>query len=170
MGIEFRIRPGDAEDVPFLSEMLYEAATWRGESERAPKAEVVARPEIRRYLEEWGRPGDAAFIAEDTDGERLGAAWYRVFPPAAPGFGFIAPDIPELSIGIVPAVRRRGIGRALLAAIADRARENGYSALSLSVEPENPARRLYEHSGFRTVRDEGSTLTMRLDLAAGEGS
>jgi ribosomal protein S18 acetylase RimI-like enzyme len=141
--------------------MLYEAATWRGEP-RPPFEEVLARPEISVYLDAWGRAGDTALIAEDENGERLGAAWYRLFTVDAHGYGFIDSSVPELTVAVPAALRGRGIGTALLLALIKQASDHGLSTLSLSVEKENPALRLYEHLGFKSAAARGDTVTMRL--------
>jgi len=44
------------------------------------------------------------------------------------------------------------------------ARAQRYEALSLSVEPDNPARRLYERCGFQVVGAVDGSLTMLLFL------
>ena len=50
---------------------------------------------------------------------------------------------------VVPSLRGRGIGRALLAAVERKARETGCCKLTLEVlENNTPARRLYESRGF----------------------
>jgi GNAT superfamily N-acetyltransferase len=54
-------------------------------------------------------------------------------------YGFIDASIPELGMGVGREHRRRGIGRALLSALLDRASADGYAAISLSVSPVNPA-------------------------------
>ena len=61
----------------------------------------VARicPEIMRYAENWGRPGDEGFVAEEA-GEPVGAAWFRVFPEDSQGFGRLS-----LSVFIVNPAR-----------------------------------------------------------------
>lgn len=52
-------------------------------------------------------------------------------------------------IGVAPAARRAGIGRALLAAACAAAREDGALQLILEVAEDNaPARALYEGAGF----------------------
>lgn len=157
----FSLRIGGPDNHPFLRTMLYEAACWRP-GPRPPKDEVLSEPHVARYHEGWGRPGDTAVIAEA--GEPVGAAWYRLFDAEKPGYGFIDATIPELSIGVSTEHRGRGVGRALLAALMDVAREEGFDALSLSVEEDNPALRLYERSGFRRVSRSGNAWTLRADL------
>ena len=44
------------------------------------------------------------------------------------------------------------------------ARQRSWPALSLSVAPANPARRLYESEGFRKVAEAGTSWTMLLPL------
>ncbi len=118
---------------------------------------------MARYLCGWGRHGDSALIAGEDDGP-VGAAWYRLFPEGEPGYGFVATDVPELSIGVAADARGRGIGTLLLDALIADARNGGFPALSLSVEPDNPAVRLYERAGFSRVPSNGGSWTMLLTL------
>jgi GNAT superfamily N-acetyltransferase len=143
--------------------MLLEAA-YRPGPPRPPIDEALADLRIARYIESWGRPGDAALIAVDEAGRPIGAGWYRVFRREEPGFGFIDGATPEISIAVVPDRRSQGIGSALLGSLVDRAREEGFQALTLSVSPENPAVRLYERCGFVRVPSRDDQWTMRLDL------
>ena len=50
--------------------------------------------------------------------------------------------------------------KALKSSVADA----GYRAVSLSVEPDNPARRIYERAGFVRCGTEGGSWTMIADL------
>jgi ribosomal protein S18 acetylase RimI-like enzyme len=151
------IRRGGRGDVPFMRDMLRHAYYWRWGDP------ATSDLPTSRYVDQWGRPGDAAMIALD-DGISVGAAWYRLFKPSAPGYGFVDESIPELTIAVVPSRRGRGFGEELLAGLLDRARQEGYTALSLSVEKENPALRLYERFGFRPVDEVGDSVVMRADL------
>ena len=103
-------------DPAFLAEMLYEAVNWRddGAEERPPLDELLAQPELRRYVDGWGRKGDVAIVALDRLDEPVGAAWYRVFDADAPGYGFVADDVPELSIAVYPECRGQHVGGLLL--------------------------------------------------------
>lgn len=143
--------------------MLCEAAFWRGEV-RIPEREAMARRAIAVYMAGWGRPGDRAVVAEERTGRLLGAAWYRYFSEEEHGFGFLSPDVPELTIAVDRAERGRGIGTALLDALIQQAEEDGCGALSLSVEEDNAALRLYERAGFTRIRQVQKAWTMRLDL------
>jgi ribosomal protein S18 acetylase RimI-like enzyme len=156
------IRRGGPTDVPFMRDMLRHAYYWRW---GAPEGEDVP---ASRYVEGWGRHGDAAVIVLD-EGFPVGAAWYRLFTHDAPGYGFVDESVPELTIAVVPSRRGRGYGDSLLNALLDRAREEGHRSISLSVERDNPALKLYERFGFRQVKELGDTLVMQADLGADGG-
>jgi GNAT superfamily N-acetyltransferase len=153
-------------DPAFLAEMLYEAVHWRddGAEERPPLEAMLAVPQHARYVEAWGRAGDVALCALDRRDEPIGAAWYRRFHGHAPGYGYVADDVPELAIALYPEFRGQRVGSLLLGALVARARRGGERAVSLSVHRENPARRLYARHGFEVVAPAGDALTMLLDL------
>jgi ribosomal protein S18 acetylase RimI-like enzyme len=150
------LRRGGAQDLRFLRDMLHHAYYWRA---RVPGSFVS------RYVKGWGRPGDTAVIALDN-GFPVGAAWYRLFSAAEPGYGFVDEATPELAIAVVPSKRGHGVGEQLLAALIERARDAGYEALSLNVEPGNPARKLYERFGFEVVAEGPDAWTMRAPIAS----
>jgi ribosomal protein S18 acetylase RimI-like enzyme len=110
----------------------------------------------------WGRPGDTVLIAVD-DGFPVGAAWYRLFRKGLRGYGYVDDETPELAIAVVPSRRGRGIGEALLEALCTRAETDGYKALSLSVERDNPALvSFYEEHGFVPAGEgDEHSITMR---------
>ena len=157
------IRPATKDDDAFLKTMMYEAARWNPDWPREPMAEVLDEPILRRYHEDWGRPGDGGMLAE-IDGEPVGAAWYRLFTADAPGYGFVDERTPELSIAVAPLHRRKGIGGTLLRAAMVNAREEGYQTLSLSVAVHNRSRMLYQRVGFEKVGEEGDSWTMLANL------
>lgn len=161
-----QVRAATPADRPFLRAMLAEAAAWREGVDR-PVAEVVAPTEVGHYLPpDWPREGEAGVVAT-VDGTRAGAAWWTHFTVDDPGYGFVAPDLPELTVGVVPALRGRGHGRALLTALCTEADRRGLGGLSLSVESDNSAVGLYEDTGFVLVADTGGALTMVRRTPAG---
>jgi [ribosomal protein S18]-alanine N-acetyltransferase len=114
---------------------------------------------FRRLIEQ---PGVTAWLAQ-TEGRNIGFVLARV-----------ALDESEiLSLGVSPALRRRGTGALLLAHAARQAAAAGAVKIFLEVGAGNgPALRLYRKSGFHEVgRRRGyygngteDGLTMRADL------
>jgi GNAT superfamily N-acetyltransferase len=155
---DVRCRPAGSEDFTSLATMLGEAAVWRPDKPTPTADEVLADPRYAMYLEGWPRPGDLGLVAE-RDGP-VGAAWYRTYTEASHGYGFVAPEVPELSIAVVASHRGQGIGRRLLVDLVAAGEAEGHPALSLSVHEGNPARALYESVGFVPVEQHGSTWTM----------
>lgn len=102
------------------------------------------------------QPGDLGVVAADTH-QRVGAAWARLLSKADPGYGFVDDATPELAMGLRSAWRGRGIGHRLLDELIVAARQRGLPALSLSVERDNGARRLYERMGFPEIGESEPT-------------
>jgi GNAT superfamily N-acetyltransferase len=150
------LRRGGAQDLRFLRDMLHHAYYWR---ERVPGSLVS------RYVRGWGRPGDTAVIALEN-GFPVGAAWFRLFRGAEPGYGFVDESTPELAIAVVPSKRGHGVGDELLQELIAKAKAGGFARLSLSVEPGNPARKLYERHGFAVVDEGDEAWTMVAELAS----
>lgn len=146
------IRSARLEDESFLWKMLYEAS--HSGDEGTELADVVANPALAVYVEQWGRPGDIGVIAE-VDGAPIGAAWVRCIR----AYGFVAEDIPELAIAVLPGCEGGGVGSALLASIAKEC-VGVHPAISLSVREANPAAALYRRLGYKEV--EGRRITNRV--------
>jgi ribosomal protein S18 acetylase RimI-like enzyme len=159
-----RVRAAHAQDEAFMWRMLATTANLPP-AQPPPVERVQGDPGIAPYLAGWGRAGDAGVVAE-VGGAPVGAAWYRLFGSDHPGYGFVDAGIPEISIGVEPAWRGRGVGRALLDALVARARTDGHSALSLSVDGRNaPALALYRSIGFvETAGGSAENPTMLLRL------
>lgn len=152
------VRRGGAQDVRFLRDMLHHAYYWK---ERQPDA---GPGPVQLYVKAWGRPGDSAVIAL-LDGFPVGAAWYRLFTSEPVGYGFVDQQTPELAVAVVPNARGLGVGSALMRALLERAREDGYSALSLAVDRHNEgAIGLYRQFGFVQIAETSDSLTLRLEL------
>jgi GNAT superfamily N-acetyltransferase len=109
-------------------------------------------------LQGFWRRSDAGALASKRWPHAYGAAWYRLFTADEPGFGFIDEQTPEVTIAIVPSRRGKGAGKELLQALLERARADGYPAVSLSAAPEQTS--YYERFGFETVREDEHAVTM----------
>jgi ribosomal protein S18 acetylase RimI-like enzyme len=108
---------------------------------------------------------DLPLIAE-AEGRCVGLSWGRFQDPAN------RRDAHLFQMWVDPGFRRRGIGRALLAAVIEWARQSGADYLNLGVTCDTAAMRLYERAGFAVagqrspIRPESALLgqAMRLPL------
>jgi ribosomal protein S18 acetylase RimI-like enzyme len=168
------IRPIRRGDEEFLREMLYYALYVPPGSEPLPRS-IIDQPEISRYVQSWGRPGDEGVIAV-YDPERLpvgaapvgaapvgaapvGAAWIRLLTGVNRGYGYLDDETPELSMAVLPHHRGKGIGTLMLKNLF-REIAGRYPAISLSVSKSNPAVNLYRRLGFEARSSDLDSLTM----------
>jgi ribosomal protein S18 acetylase RimI-like enzyme len=92
----------------------------------------------------------AEFIAAYRSGERIGGAVAVVDPSDVAKLGGEAPLALLWDLRVAPAVRGRGVGRALLAAMEARVREIGLPGIVVETQDINVAAcRLYAGAGFR---------------------
>jgi GNAT superfamily N-acetyltransferase len=144
------IRPATSGDGAFMADMLVEAVNWSAQWQKQSRRRVLSTHRTAHYISGWPRDTDLGVIAE-ADGERIGAAWLRFHPASDPGYGFVAAEVPELTVGVAEHWRGRGVGRALLRAIAEQALSAGMRQISLSVERTNFAQKLYLSEGYQIV-------------------
>jgi GNAT superfamily N-acetyltransferase len=157
------IRQGTAEDVEHIRWALYTALAWNPDRQLPPFDVTLEHPEALRYHRDWGRPGDIAVLAEH-DGEVVGVAYCRLFTDDDHGYGYVDDQTPEVAVAVREGRRGEGLGARLMNELADAARAAGFSHLSLSVDTENPARRLYERLAYREVSTEETAVRMVLRL------
>ena len=160
--IEPVIRKLEQHESGFLRDIFYHAIFMPEGADPLPFS-IVDHPDLVKYHEDWGREGDIALVAE-SDGKIIGAAWCRLWKDKEKGYGFIADDIPELSMAVIPEYRNMGAGTDLLKELFLTVKEAGYKALSISVEKRNPAANLYLRLGFVILKDKFPDYTMRIDF------
>ena len=162
-----KIRPIQESDKHFLWDMLFEMVYFPEGVEKPNKEEFLKQPNISKYLDGFGiKNSDSGFIAENDRNQLIAAAWFRLFDNSNKGYGYISDDIPELSIAVLKEYRGKGIGSKLLKALIEKAKSDGYPAISLSVDLENTACSLYVSAGFKKVGVSGTSWTMKLDITA----
>ncbi len=138
------LAPEDLDVVEQLERELFGPQAW-------PRAALA---------EELGGPG-RTYLAAEVAGLLVGYA----------GLRFDGVDADVMTIGTQTAQQGRGVGRVLLRALLDRARELAAERVFLEVRVDNdPAIHLYASEGFQRIgRRRGyyqgvDAWTMRLDL------
>jgi len=86
----------------------------------------------------------------------LGGVWLQLARCDGQAAGFalsrvVLDEAELLLLAVQPPQRRLGVGRTLLAAVADEARIRGATRLHLEMRDGNPAAHLYEGAGFHEV-------------------
>jgi|GEM_PF-1097089 len=156
----YKIREMRAEEYPLLENFLYEAIFQRDEKNLLPKF-VINEPALKIYIENFGGlPHDFCLCAE-IDEAVVGAVWARTIN----GFGHVDEKTPELATSLFKAHRSRGIGTALLEGMLKLLAEKGYEKVSLAVQKDNYALKMYENLGFRRISENEEEYIMEYKLS-----
>jgi ribosomal protein S18 acetylase RimI-like enzyme len=156
---EFEIRALTSSDQTFLWEMLYQSL-YVPEGQPPFERSILAKPEIARYVGDWGREDDHGFLAVDENDQALGAIWLRLLKGEERGFGYVDDQTPELGMAVLAEHRGQGIGTGLLARLIESL-DGRYDQISLSVSVGNPAIHLYQRAGFERAGQSGDSINMK---------
>ncbi|MCK0471040.1 GNAT family N-acetyltransferase [Halalkalibacter sp. APA_J-10(15)] len=163
MSVHIRDIENSKYDLVFLTDMMYEAIHIP--ENKPPKEELLHLPQNKIYSEGWGRQGDRALVAVNEEGIPVGAAWYRLFTGSKKGYGYVNDQTPELGIALTKGARGKRFGTQLMTRLFEEATNDGYAALSLSVDPQNyQALKLYQKLGFKRCGLSGTSWTMIYEL------
>lgn len=122
--LEYRIRRAGPDDAPVLTDLIRALAEYeRLTHEARPDPE-----DLRRDLSDDARPRCEAFLAE-TEATPIGfALFFPKYSTFLTGWSLHLEDL-----YVQPEYRRRGVGAALLTAVASEAVERGCGRLELNV-------------------------------------
>lgn len=138
-----------------LRDFLYEAI-YIPEGMDAPPKEVVDLPELRVYIEDFGKKKDDFCLMAECEGKVVGAVWVRIMND----YGHVDDETPSLSISLYKEYRNKGIGCNLMHIMIERLKEKGYGRVSLSVQKANYAFRMYLKLGFVVIRETDEEFVM----------
>ena len=147
------------EEYGVLEDFLYEAI-FIPEGVEAPPRDIIYKPELQVYLKDFGsRRGDYALAAE-ADGGIVGAVWVRIMDD----YGHIDNETPSFAISLYKEYRSMGIGTAMMKAMLEKLRSEGFRQASLAVQKDNYAVNMYRKTGFETAdeNDEEYIMLCRL--------
>lgn len=160
--MDYIIREMQPAEIILLEDFIYEAI-YQSEGAKPLPREVINEPEIKVYIEDFGRLDDYCLVAE-LDKKIVGAVWARILCGEIKGFGNVDDRTPELAISLYREYRGKGIGTALLEEMLKLLKDKGYERSSLSVEKENYAVRMYRRSGFQIFEENDKDYLMIREL------
>ncbi|HET9095070.1 MAG TPA: GNAT family N-acetyltransferase [Candidatus Baltobacteraceae bacterium] len=146
--MEVTIRRATALDAGAIAAV--HAAAWEGSYRGImPDEEFRKRPLERRRIQwlEWlENTSHVVLVGCNDGGEILGFAGARMLEAAQWGF-----DSYLATLYLQPALKRQGLGKMLLRAIAAELRAQGAGTMVLRTLRLSPARRFYEKMGARFI-------------------
>jgi len=144
------IRPARADDYPAIARMLRQIAQlhhdWRPDVYRP--AQKLDQKRFKSLLKDKNTP----ILVAEMDGGVIGYAMLRIITPQNPV------QVPRNYLWVEDLcvdenARKQGVGKALMTAAAELARERGLSAIELNVwECNEVARAFYGRLGYTTQR------------------
>lgn len=149
------IRPIEKDEIPLLTEFLYEAIFQPGNGPKLPRT-VLQSPMIWAYVEQFGMRRDDLCHVALIGGLIVGAVWSRL----GCSYGKVDEETPELAISVYSEYRGKGIGSQLLAHHLASLKAKGCGQISLSVDKANYAVKMYRRFGFETIRDRDHDYLM----------
>ena len=158
--MDYIIRKITDSEINVLEEMVYQAIFQHEGAAPLPK-DVIRKPEVDVYIENFGKKDDYCLVAE-VDGKIVGAVWVRVLAGEVKGYGNIDDKTPEFAISLLPEYRYKGIGTALMNGMLEKLKKRGYEQTSLSVDKDNYAVRMYQKVGFEIIAEQAHDYLMVL--------
>ena len=153
--MDYQIRRIKETEYEILDTFLYEAI-YIPEGFDPPARDVILRPELQVYVNEFGnRTGDNGLVAE-IDGRIVGAVWTRIMDD----YGHVDDETPSIAISLLQGYRGFGIGTKLMEQMLVELRKQKYKKASLSVQKKNYAVQMYKKVGFEIVQENDEEYIM----------
>lgn len=153
--MDVTIREIQKQEYPLLDHFLYEAI-FVPEGIEPPPKNIIFSPELRVYIERFGKSKDDWGLVAEVDGKIVGAVWVRIMND----YGHVDDETPSLAISLYKEYRGLGIGTAMMKEILTLLKSHGYSYVSLSVQKANYAAKMYLKIGFEIVRENEEEFIM----------
>lgn len=154
-----RLRELRENETELLKDFLFEAI-FIPKGIAPPSREIINKPELKIYYEDFGTGRADYCIVADENGKVIGAVWTRIMND----YGHVDDDTPSLAISMYKEYRGRGIGTRMMKEIIAILKSKGYKRASLAVQKANYAVRMYEKVGFKTVDENEEEYIMVCDL------
>ncbi|WP_367181879.1 GNAT family N-acetyltransferase [Fusobacterium sp.] len=142
-----------------LDDFLYKAI-FIPENEIAPPREVTKFPELQVYIKDFGKFKDDIALVVEIDKKIIGMIWSRIMND----YGHIDEETPSLAMSITKEFQNKKIGTILLGKMLEKLKEKNYKKVSLSVQKNNYAVKLYKKAGFIPYKETEEEFIMLLKL------
>lgn len=152
--MNYLIREIKRQEYNLLDDFLYEAI-FIPDGTKSPPKEIINIPDLQVYVSDFGKSDDNCLVAENN-GRVIGAVWARIMDD----YGHIDDKTPSLAISLFKEYRNLGIGTALMNRMLELLKSKGYKRVSLSVQKENYAFKLYKKIGLEVFKETDEDFIM----------
>lgn len=157
--MKYFIREMQKSEYGLLDEFLYNAI-FIPQGVTPPPKSIIENDELQVYVKDFGKKKDDVALAAEVDGKIVGAVWVRIMND----YGHVDDDTPSLAISLFKEYRGYGIGTDLMRSILSLLKQRGYKRVSLAVQKENYAVKMYKKVGFVIVDENQEEYIMAYDL------
>ena len=153
------IREIETSEYGLLDDFLYNAI-FIPQGVTPPPKSIIQNDELQVYVKDFGKQKDDVALVAEVDGKIVGAVWTRIMND----YGHVDDDTPSLAISLFKEYRGYGIGTDLMRSILSLLKQRGYKRVSLAVQKENYAVKMYKKVGFVIVDENQEEYIMAYDL------
>ncbi|MBU9724513.1 GNAT family N-acetyltransferase [Diplocloster modestus] len=143
------------KEYSLLENFLYEAI-FVPKGVPAPPRTIIEQPELQIYVTDFGKKKDDIGLVAEVGTKVVGAVWVRIMND----YGHIDDATPSFAISLYKEYRGWGIGTALMQEMLCILKRRGYQQVSLAVQKENYAVKLYKKVGFEIVDENEEEYIM----------
>lgn len=154
-----KIREMNKDEYYLLSDFLYEAI-FIPEGVKKPDKAIINSPELQIYIKDFSKFEDDYCLVAELNKKVVGACWIRIMDD----YGHIDNNTPSLAISLYPKYRNKGIGTILLKEMINNLRNKKYIRISLSVQKDNYAFKMYKSCGFIVLKETDLEYIMVCNL------
>lgn len=155
IGINYLIREIKKNEYKLLNNFIYEAIFIPEGMEKPPKS-IINNPDLQVYVYDFGKEKDDNCLVAEIDGNVVGAVWVRIMND----YGHIDETTPSFAISLYKQYRGNGIGTEMMKEMLLLLERKGYKKVSLSVQKENYAFKIYLKVGFEIIEEKEEEYIM----------
>ena len=149
------IRELKKNEINVLKDFLYEAI-YIPKGIKKPSRDIIDKEELKLYYDNFYSNKDDYCLVSIDDNKIVGAVWTRIMND----YGHIDDNTPSLAISLYEEYRGKGYGTKLMINILELLKNKGYKNVSLSVQKENYATKLYLNVGFKIINENEEEYIM----------
>lgn len=142
-----------------LDDFLY-LAIFIPKGEKKPDKAIINNPDLQVYIKDFGKNKDDFCLVSEVNKMIVGACWIRIMND----YGHIDDETPSLAISLYPEYRNMGIGTLLLKEMINSLKMKNYEKISLSVQKNNYAFKMYLKCGFEILKETNEEYIMVCNL------